>query len=141
MITSLGTGRQADSSTIRKNTAGTPWSPIRFVTQSTRRFSTRAGRRRAARLAAVARRRCGRRGTGSVDLDALRRGAGALLEAIALRRGHEEQVAAAIVVAHVQKPSWTPFEQGAADAPRGILRRCDSVSSFSSAPSWPRLSP
>jgi len=62
---------------------------------------------------------------GSVDLDALvalRRGAGALLEAIALRRGHEEQVAAAIVVAHVQKPSWTPFEQGAADAPRGILR-------------------
>src|SRR5262245_10159536 len=35
MITSLGTGMHADSSTISANTAGAPWSPMVVVTQST----------------------------------------------------------------------------------------------------------
>ena len=76
----------------------------------------------------------------AVDLDALvalGRRAVALLEAVALRRGHEQQVAAAIVVAHAPKPT----RGGVRDACVASSGDATPSSRCSSAPSWPPPSP
>src|SRR4051794_22864749 len=105
MMTSLGTGMQADSSSIRPNTAGAPLSPTTRVSQSTRVCSNSAcGLRLADQVGAAARVERVRRGADPVDHEAaavqvelvarLGQLCVLLLQPVALRRRNEQQVAA-----------------------------------------------